>query len=74
MFALPNDTARMDWKTLIAGLRARGLTLDEIRIACGFASRGHVHDVMTGKQGRVMWEIGDAMLRLHRRVMRRKVK
>ena len=64
----------MDWKTLIADMRARGLTLQQIKDAAGFASRGHVHDVLGGKQRRVYWEIGDALIKLHKRVMRRKVR
>jgi hypothetical protein len=61
------------FKEAIADLLGRGWTLQRIADACGFASRGHVHDVLNGKQISVSWEIGDKLLRLHKRVMRRKV-
>jgi hypothetical protein len=50
------------------------MTLEDVRLECGFASRGHVHDLATGKQGSVSWEIGDALMKLHRRIRRRKVR
>ena len=62
----------MNWSQLIADMRTKGVTLDEIASQCGFSSRGHVHDVWKGRQARVLWEIGDKLLRLHKRVMRRK--
>jgi hypothetical protein len=62
----------MDWTKLIADLRARGYTLQRIAELCGFASRGHVHSVAGDKSRSIVWEIGDALIRLHRRVMRRK--
>ena len=62
----------MDWQRLISDLRRRHLTLADIAEACGFASRGHVHDLQRGKQGEPRWSIGDALIRLHRKVMRRK--
>ena len=62
----------MNWKQLIADIRSRGATLAEIAKTCGFASPGHVHDVANGRQPGVMWEVGDALIKLHKRVMRRK--
>ena len=62
----------MDWQRMIAELRQRRLTLEDIAQACGFASRGHVHDLARGKQGEPRWSIGDALIRYHKRVMRRK--
>jgi hypothetical protein len=64
----------MNWKQLIADLRKRGLTLEAIRAECGFASRGHVHDLGGGKSFTVSWEIGNKLIRFHKRVMRRKAK
>lgn len=64
----------MDWKQLIADVRAHGLTLEDIRTSCGFASRGHVHGVTTGKQQTVVWEVGDNLIRLHRRITRQSSK
>ena len=63
----------MKWITIIADIRARGYTLEQIKDKAGFSSRGHVHDVAMGRQPRVMWEIGDALLKMHKRVMRRKM-
>lgn len=71
-FTGPNYSRRMDWKRLVGECRLRGVTLEQIKDACGFASRGHVHDVATGKQPKVLWERGDALIRFHRKVMRRK--
>ena len=62
----------MDWKKLLADIRARDVTLEKIKDECGFASKGHVHDVATGKQPHIFWERGDALIRMHKRVMRRK--
>ena len=59
---------------IIADLRARKMTLEQIKEQAGFSSRGHVHDVEQGHQKRLMWEVGDRLLKLHKRVMRRKVK
>jgi lambda repressor-like predicted transcriptional regulator len=60
----------MDWKNIIAEIRQSGATLEQIANQCGFASRGHVHDVMTGKQGEPKWSIGDKLLSLHRKSIR----
>lgn len=62
----------MDWPKLINDLRARNETYESIATACRFASRGHVHDVAHGKQKSVTWEIGDALLKFHRRVVKRR--
>jgi hypothetical protein len=69
----PELSSGMDWKNIVADLRKRNLTLEQIKDGAGFASRGHVHDIAAGKQRSVKWEIGDALLKLHKRVMRRKV-
>jgi AraC-like DNA-binding protein len=61
----------MDWKTLLREIR-RHMTLDEIAKECGFASRGHVHDLANGHQLSVEWSRGQALIKLHKRVSRRK--
>ncbi len=61
----------MNWKTIIAEIRQSGATLEQIAQQCGFASRGHVHDLMTGKQAEPRWSIGDQLLALHRKARRR---
>ncbi len=64
----------MDWKPLLNELRATGLTLQQIKDACGFCSRGHVLDLQTGAQKWIRWEIGDALLKYHKRIMRQKAR
>ena len=49
----------MDWKQLILEMRGRGVTLATIAKECEFASRGHVHDICSGKQAGVTWEHGE---------------
>jgi hypothetical protein len=61
----------MDFQALVNDLRRR-LTLQQIADEVGAASRGHVHDLLTGKQREPRWHLGDAIIRLHKRVMRRK--
>lgn len=53
-------------------IRQRGVTLEQIRAACGFASRGHVHDLATGKQNDISYEIGHKLVKMHAKVRRRK--
>ena len=60
----------MDWKHLIAEIRARDVTLELIRSECGFSSRGHVLDVQNGRLATVRWEVGDKLIRMHKRVTR----
>jgi hypothetical protein len=62
----------MDWKALLADIRARGVTLDAIAQECKLSSKGHAHDIATGRQERVLWDAGQAILKMHKRVMRRK--
>lgn len=61
----------MNWIQLIADIRACSLTYEDIKKGCGFASRGHVHDLAHGKQAKVLWEPGDKLIKMHKRVMRR---
>lgn len=56
----------IDWSRKVRELRSCGLTLSEIAGAAG-ATIGTVHDIGTGRTRRVLWETGDAILRLHRR-------
>jgi AraC-like DNA-binding protein len=61
----------MDFKKLINELVARK-TLQEIADECGFSSRGHVHDLKTGRQLKVSYEIGVKLVAMHKKIMRRK--
>ncbi len=40
--------------------------------SCGFASRGHVHDFINGKQKTVAWEIGQKIVEQHKKALRKK--
>ena len=60
----PNYTVAMNWTLVIADIRKRGFTLEQIKNQCGFSSRGHVHDLANGKQANVLWEIGDRLLKM----------
>jgi hypothetical protein len=70
--AVPNYHVRMNWSAIIHDLRSRRETYKSIAEACGFASKSHVHDLAHGRQTKVLWELGDALLKMHKRVMRRK--
>ncbi len=63
----------MNWTLLIADIRTRGLTFADIAEQIG-TSKGHVHDVYTMRHTDVMWSMGQKLITLHRKVMRRKVK
>lgn len=63
----------MDWKQLIADLVALGQTYQQIGDACGM-SKGHVHDLKTGRHDDVLWARGEKLRKLHARLMRRKLK
>jgi hypothetical protein len=71
---MTNYIQAMNWMQVVLELRERGCTLGYIAETCGLSSKGHVHDIASGKQRRVLWEAGDALLKLHKRVMRRKGK
>lgn len=64
----------MNWKQLILDLTSRKITLQAIADECGFASKGHVHDLKTGRQATVSYDAGVKLVALHKRVMRRKIK
>lgn len=61
----------MNWKNIITDL-CKKVTLQEIADSCGFSSRGHVHDLKTGMQKNVSYEVGARLIAYHKRVMRRK--
>ena len=64
-----------DWGRLVRQIQhGASMSLQKIADECGFASRGTLHDLTTGKSTTCSYERGDALVRLHKRVMRRKVK
>lgn len=50
------------------------MTLQQIADECGMASKGHAHDLKTGKQKTVGYEIGLRLVALHKRMTRKKGK
>jgi len=61
----------MDWNKLIADLRIRKMTLQQIATYAGM-SKGQVHDLTTHKKKTVLYDTGVKLVALHKRVMRRK--
>jgi hypothetical protein len=62
----------MTLKAIVTELLARGCTLQEISDGCGFASAGHVHGLLTGRQRSALAERALALDAMLRRVRRRK--
>jgi predicted transcriptional regulator len=54
----------MDWKSLIADLAKSGLTQKDIGDAVGL-SQPAVSDLARGRTASPVWEIGEALRRLH---------
>jgi hypothetical protein len=73
-FASLNNTPLMNWHNIIAELQAAGWTLEAIAHECGFASKGHVHDLKTGHQKSCGFEAGIKLVELHKREMRKKAR
>ena len=73
-FEAPNYISGMNFPKLIAEIMGRGYTLNQIADATGMASRGHVHDLHSGRQKSVSFEVGTLLCNLHRSAMRRKVR
>lgn len=60
----------MNWKTIIAELNAAGLSQGKIAdLLC--ISQPSVSDIANGKTKNPSWQIGDALLKLHRKEVRR---
>lgn len=56
----------MNWPQLITDLR-EVMTLQEIATAIGLGSRGTVHNIQTGYQKGVTYEVGQRLVDLHRK-------
>lgn len=67
----------MNFQQLLSDLVQANMSHKEIADACGLASRGHVYDILTGRQKSVRYEVGVQIIDVHRRKMqlakRRKV-
>ena len=60
----------MNWKNIIADITRAGYTQAEIADFVGI-SQPSVCDIANGKTKRPAWEIGDGLIRLHRKAARR---
>ena len=54
----------MDWKLIIADLRATGMSQGDIGLAIG-KSQGWVADVVRGRYDDLKWGDGEALRKLH---------
>ncbi|MDD3965313.1 MAG: hypothetical protein PHD99_04695 [Candidatus Moranbacteria bacterium] len=63
----------MNWKKLMQEL-LKFKTLQQIADECGLASKGHAHDILSGRQKSVHYEAGLRLVELHRKLMRRAAK
>lgn len=61
----------MNWNAIIAALQKR-YTLEVLAKLAGFASKGHLHDLKTGKQVTCSFERGQKLLELHHDLNKRK--
>ena len=62
------SNVQIDWPEKVREIRSAGKTLEEIAREAGFRSLSTVSELSAGKRGRVTWEQGEALLRIHRRV------
>ena len=58
----------MDWKKIISEITEAGYTQVEIAKIIG-VRQPSVSDIATGRTRRPSWEIGDGLMRLHRKVV-----
>lgn len=60
----------MNWNAIITALQER-YTLEVLAKLAGFASKGHLHDLKTGKQATCSFERGQKLMELHRGLSKR---
>ena len=56
-----------NWKQILDDLN-KVMTLQQISEACGFAGKGHVHDLRAGRQKSVTYEVGVKLVALHKKM------
>jgi transcriptional regulator with XRE-family HTH domain len=61
----------MNWQTKLQEIRDAGYTVLEIAEECN-ASRTAISDLATGRNSEPKHALGEALLKMHKRVMRRK--
>ena len=59
----------MKWKNIIADLQAFGLTQSQIAEKCG-TGQSHISSLASGKRKVPNWNLGDALIRLHKKVLK----
>lgn len=62
--------ASMNWQNIVSDILAAGYTQADIAIIAG-VKQPSICDIATGKTKSPSWGVGDALIRLHRRVQRR---
>ena len=65
----------MDFQKLVTEILDTGMTQTELAKRCGHGTtQGHISAIYTGWRGdNVGYQLGDALVRIHRRAMRTKV-
>lgn len=61
----------MNWSEIIKDLLGCGLTQAEIATRCG-TSQSLISYLLNGERRSPNWQLGDSLIRLHKRFMRRK--
>lgn len=62
---------KTNWKPILEVL-AESMTLRHIAELSGMASAGHVHDLKTGKQETVSYDIGVRLMQMFKKIESRK--
>lgn len=64
----------MDFQKLVTEILDTGMTQTELAKRCGHGTtQGHISAIYTGWRGdNVGYQLGDALVRIHRRAMRKK--
>ena len=58
---------KTNWKPILTAL-AKSMTLKHIAELSGMASAGHVHDLKTGKQETVSYDIGVRLILMYKKL------
>jgi len=64
----------VDFQKIVAEILDTGMTQTELARRCGNGTtQGHISAIYTGRRGdKVGYQLGDALVRIHRRAMRKK--
>ena len=65
----------MDFQKIVTEILETGMTQTELAKRCGHGTtQGHISAIYTGRRGdKVGYQLGDALVKIHRRAMRTKV-